>query len=597
VVARLRRDATLERATTELKTIAARLEHAYPETNSGMTATVVDLRESMVGSVRRPLRVMLAAVTLVLLIACANVANLSLVRAMTRERELSIRTALGAGRGRLMRVVLAESVLLALAGGAVGLALAAFGTDLLVAAQAGNLPRIGEVRVDWGMIGFTMGLSMLTGAVFGLIPAVRASSGLDVSGTLKQAGRGQAGSRGAQWVRSVLVVAQIGLAVVLVSGAGLVIRSFAHLTMVDPGFRPRGIATFDITLPNRKYSQATKQRQFFTDLLGRVRALPGVSDAAGVFGLPFSGFKYTISVELRDGRPAYDRPGEQQYVEVRVVTPEYFRTLGIPLVRGRGFAASDRAGTPPVVIVDQAAARMLWPGMDPLTHTVEVGTRLNQGSDAPRVGGEVIGVTADLHEAGFDSDPEPHLYAVYDQFPVGFLSLAVRASGDPEQLVRPVLGAIRSLDVELAVSQVRTMGDLLSRSVAQPRFYLVLLSCFAGGALLLAAIGLYGVITYAVGQRTREFGLRMALGAQRGDVAVLVLRWGMVLVSGGVLVGLAGAVVSTRLLRAILFEVSPLDPITLLAATLVLGAVSILASYVPARRAAQVDPMVALRSE
>jgi putative ABC transport system permease protein len=597
VVARLDRDATIERASAELKAIASRLEEAYPEPNTGMTAAVVDLKESMVGSVRRPLGVMLAAVSLVLLIACANVANLSLVRAMTRERELSIRTALGASRGRLMRIVLAESLVLAVVGGAAGLILAAFGTDLLMTLQAGDLPRVGEVQVDWRVLGFTLGVSLLAGFAFGLMPALRASTGVDVNRGLKEGARGQAGTRGARRARSALVVAQIALAVVLVSGAGLVIRSFAKLTAVDPGFQPRGVATFDVSLPDLRYPEPAQRRQFFSDLLGRVRSLPGVSEAAGVFGLPFSGFGYTISVERLDGGPAYDRPGEEKSVQVRVVTPDYFRTLGIRLVSGRSFAGGDRAGVAPVVIVDRSAARLLWPGQDPLGHTLELGTSLRQGPGAPNVGGEVIGVVSDLREYGLDSEPQPHLYAVYDQFPVGFLSLAVRTQGDPALVVRPVLGAIGSLDPQLAVSQVRAMDELLSRSVAQPRFYLVLLSCFAAGALVLAAVGLYGVITYAVGQRTRELGLRMALGAKRGDVTRLVLRSGLMLVSAGAVLGLGGALLTTRLLRGLLFEVDPLDPVVLLAGTLVLAGVSVFASYVPARRAARIDPMEALRYE
>jgi putative ABC transport system permease protein len=376
-----------------------------------------------------------------------------------------------------------------------------------------------------------------------------------------------------------------------------VIRSFAKLTAVDPGFQPGGVAAFDLSLPSFRYPEAAQRRQFLDELAGRVRALAGVSDVAAVFGLPFSGFSYQISVEQLDGRPAYDRPGEEKSVEVRVVTPEYFQTLGLRLVGGRGFAASDRAGSAPVVIVDQSAARLLWPGQDAVTHTLEIGTRLGLGPTAARVGGEVVGVAADHREYGLDSEPEPHLYAVYDQFPVEFYSLVVRTPGDPKQLLRPVLGAIRSLDPELAVSQVRTMDELLSRSVAQPRFYLVLLSCFAGGALLLVAIGLYGVIVYAVGQRTRELGLRMALGAQRGDVTTLVLRWGLVLALIGAIAGLGGAVAATRFLRGLLFEVDPLDPMALLAGAFVLAVVSILASYVPARRAARIDPLEALRYE
>ena len=533
----------------------------------------------------------LGAVGLLLLIACVNVANLLLARAMGRRREVAIRKALGAGRWRLVREMLTESVLLGLAGGALGLLLAVWGTAGLAALHTDRIPRLSETGVDGVVLAFTAGVSLATGLLFGLVPALRLSAAADLQPQLRAGGA--AGGREGRRLRAGLVAAEVALAVTLLAGAGLLLRSFLNLRQVDPGFDADGVLAFDVALPEARYETAPQRAQFFDQLLERVQALPGVTGAGAVFGLPLSGLRYSITLASRDGI-GFDTPGQAPSTQVRIATPDYFQTLRMPLVAGRGLVAADRQGAPPVVVINRAAAQRLWPGEDPLGHTLVLGTRFG---GPERVGGTVVGVVADAKGQGLDQAATAEVYLAAAQVPVDFMSVVVRTAGDPLALTGAVRAEVGRLDPELPVFRVRPLTALTAEAVAEPRLYAFLLALFAAAAALLAAVGIYGVTAFAVGQRHHEIGVRMALGARPGQVLRLILRQGLALTLTGVAAGLAVALGASRAVRGLLFGLSPSDPGTFAAVALLLAAVAMVATYLPARRAARVDPLVALRHE
>lgn len=586
VIGRLKPGVTMEQADTEVRTISQRLQQEFPETNSeNISLSMVRLQDEMLGEVRTPLLILLGAVSLVLLIACVNVANLLLARATARSGELAVRVALGARRGRLIRQLLTESMLLGLAGGAAGLLLAVWGTQALIAARPEGIPRLDEIGIDGSVVTFTAGVALATGILFGLLPAVQVTrSGL--SGSLREGGRGSLAARGADRTRRGLVIAEMALAVMLLIGAGLLIRSFLQLSAVDPGFRTERVVTFDLSLPSSVYEDGAAIRGFYDQLLNRVEALPGVEAVAAASELPLTGFGsiYGFEIENREPPP----PGFVQDAAVTRVTPGYLRTLAIPLRNGRVVDERDRADGPEALLVNEAFVRRYFPNEDPL------GRRLTFDGENWV---EIVGVTGDVPQQGLDQEVRPGIYAPFPQFTTRSMTVVVRTSTDPLALTRTIRAEVDALDPNLPVERFRTAGQIVSESVAQPRFYTMLLAVFAGVALVLAAIGIYGVISYAVAQQTREIGVRVALGAEARDVVGLVLKRALLLSVVGVGVGIGGALLLTRLLDTLLYNTATTDPLTYLAVAVTLLGVALLASYLPARRAARVDPMIALRGE
>jgi putative ABC transport system permease protein len=588
-IGRLRAGVSPEAARAEASTIGARLAAAYPEANEGVGLTVRPLHEAMVGKVRTPLVVLLGAVGLVLLIACANVANLLLSRAVAREGELAVRSAMGAGRGRLVRQLLTEAAVLGLLGAAAGLVIAAWGGEAIQALQPRGVPRLDEIRLDRVVVAFTLGCALLTTLVFGTIPALlstRRSSAL----ALREGGRGLLSGRGGH-LRRGLAVAEMGLAVTLLAGAGLLLRSFAQLSHVDPGFESDSALVFHLSLPDGRYADDGAKALFYRRALETFDALPGVQSSAATMGVPLRGFGFSFSFAV-DGRPEVP-PAQQPTLETRVVTASYFRTLGIPLVRGRGFAETDDATAPRVVVISREAARRYFAGEDPVGKRI----RLGWGPPQDNVGGTVIGVVGDVKEAGLDEAQAAEIYLPYAQKPMGGMDVVVRTTVPPLSLAPAVRAAVHDLDPDLPVARIEPFSRIVAASIAEPRFYTTLLTAFAGTALLLAALGLFGVISVGVSQRTREIGVRMALGAHSRDVLRLVLREATALAVVGIAVGLAAAFALSRTLSTLLFDLSPRDPVAFLAAPLVLLLTAVIAALVPARRAARVDPIEALRSE
>ncbi len=590
VVGRLAPGADQRRAQGELTTIARRLERAYPASNSGWGVELVGLHERIVGEIRPALLLFMGAVGLVLLIACANVANLMLARVATREREVTIRAALGASRRRLIRQLLTESVVLALAGGALGVGIAVWGVHALQGLEPGTIPRLDEIGVNGSALAFALGLSILTGLLFGAAPAARLMR-YDIRGGLTEGGRGMAGHRTAGRTRSLLVLAEVALACMLLVGATLLLTSFIRLQGVDPGFAPGGILTARVTLPRARYDDPARQVAFAGALLERVRGLPGVASAA-----------LTSDAPLGDGPPywAFAVAGVEQpppeVVQDAVVfrtTPDYFQTFGIPLLRGRLYQPSDRADAAPVALINDALARRYWPDRSPL------GARITFGNpaDTTSVWMTVVGVVGDVRQEGAAAAAYPQVYLPLAQLSSRSLLIALRTSGDPLALAPAVKRAVAGIDANLALGRVATMEERVAVSLARPRVNALLLGGFATTALVLAALGIYGVIAYGVVQRTRELGIRMALGARRDDVLRLVLRQGMVPVLAGLALGLGGAAAASRVLRGLLYGVGGTDPITYAVVAAFLAAVALLASYLPARRAAMTDPLVALRNE
>ena len=589
-VARLKEGVTLEQANADMKTVASRLEHDYPDFNAKTGAVAVPLQEYVAGDLKRPLFVLLGSVGFVLLIACANVAGLQLVRGASRGPELAVRTALGAGRGRLVRQLVTESVVLSLAGGVVGLLAAIWGTQLLVRAAPPNTPRLSSIHVDGVVIALTMLVSFATGVLFGLVPARRALAP-DVARELREGGRSGAGRAGGDRLRRILVVGELALSVMLLAGAGLLIKSFDRLTHVDPGFHPEGTVSFALSLPNGKYDTWEKQSAFMDQLLERMHAVGGVRQTGAALALPLTMFRFGFSFAI-DGKPPVN-PNDQPDAEVRVATPDFFATLGIPIVKGRGFTDADRAGAVHVLLITEAGAKKFFPGEDPIGKHVKFGW----GQGDKTLQGDIVGIVGDVKTVSLAQATLPQFYAPYAQRPVSSFNVVLHGARDPQAMITDARRAVHELDADLAVSRVKTLDQVVAESVAQPRFYMLLLATFAFVAVVLSAIGIYGVIAYLVGKRAREIGIRLALGASPRSVIRMIVREGAAMAGIGALLGLAGALVLTRSMRALLFEVAPTDPATYVLVTLGLTAVAIAASCIPALRAAAVDPALVMRSE
>ncbi|PYS82145.1 MAG: ABC transporter permease [Acidobacteria bacterium] len=594
-VARLKDGVTFEQAEAEMKSIAERLAVAYPKENAGNSVTLTPLREYFVGDIRMSLFVLLGAVGFVLLIACANVANLLLARAASRSREIAVRTALGASRFRIVRQLLTESVILGIVSGAVGLLLALWGVDVLRRASLDIIPTTADISLDRTVLFFTLGVSLLTGVAFGLAPALQASKP-ELNEALKEGGRSGAEGSARNRVRSLLVVAEVALSLMLLVGAGLLVRSFMRLRQTDTGFRPDNLLTMELSYSVGK-DEGQKAVNFFRAVEERVRALPGVEAVAVSNGVPMIGASET-SFQI-EGRPPA-APGKRPMSVVYYPTHDFLNAMGIRLVRGRFFDEHDTQNAPLVAVIDEEFAREYFPGEDPVGKYFAG----NKEMDIPHA--EIVGVVAHVKNYGLDT-PGPvqaEFYSSRDQVPDRFqplladrVSLVVRTSSDPAAMATAVRRAVQEVDPNQPVYNVNTMEQVLSDSVASQRLSMLLLSIFAAVAMTLAAVGIYGVMSYAVAQRTHEFGIRMALGAQGGDVLRMVVRQGMLLTLVGVGAGLLGALALTRVISSLLYGVSATDPLTFAGVPLVLVAVALAACLVPARRATKVDPMVALRYE
>jgi putative ABC transport system permease protein len=587
-VARLKDGVTRERAELELSHLARRLEEQYPEFNKGWGAEVVSLRDQFAGPIKPVLWVLLGAVGFLLLIACANVANLLLARGASRQKEIAIRTALGAGRARVVRQLLTESVLLAVFGGVLGLLLAWWGVELLLALSPRDVLDLGGVGLNVPVLVFTLGVSLLTGVVFGVVPAFEASR-VSTSESLKEGAKGTtAGKRGGR-LRGAFVVVEIAMALVLLVGAGLMLKSFARLRSVDPGFEPDNLLTMRVSIPVRKYKEDAQFIAFMRQAAERLAALPGVEAAGAVNYLPFAGPGSATNFKIV-GRPD-PPPGEEPDTDVRVTDENYFRAMGIPLLRGRMYTAQESAERGRVAVVTQSFVEKYFPGEDPLGKQLLVNMK-----DEPNPT-EIVGVVGDIKLHALDEAPQPTVYWPHAELVYSAMTFVVRTKGDPAALGTAARGAIQALDADQPVADMRPMGQFLAESVARARFSATLLGVFALVALVLAGVGVYGVMAYAVAQRTHEIGVRVALGAQGRDVLRLVLGQGMALAGAGLAAGLVGAFALTRLLSTLLFEVSTTDVTTYATLTGFLLLVAFLACYLPARRATKVDPMVALRYE
>jgi putative ABC transport system permease protein len=603
-VARLKPGVTFAQAKAEMDTIGANLEKQYQDSNAGNGIGLHPLLEVFVGDVRRPLWVLFAAVAFVLLIACANIANLLLARAQSRQKEMAIRSAMGAGRWRIARQLLTESVLLALIGGTLGMLVAQWGVRLILYISPDALPRSKEIGLDWRVLAFTIGLSFVTGLLFGLVPALQAGV-VDVHETLKETGRGTSGRH---WLRSSLVVVEVATTLVLLVGAGLMIRSFYRLQKVNPGFSYDHLTSFTIALPQKKYAESEQREQFYNRLLENLRGLPGVEATAAASGLPLGNNGWQTSFVI-DGRP---RPPREQtpLMEACLVTPDYFKAMNIPVKSGRVFDSHDDrswlAGKDlskldddekfiaPLnsIVIDEEFARRHWPGEE------AVGKRIAMGSEKDPRFLTVLGVVGRVKMEGLGTDSKRvQGYFPFAQIPSGGMTVILKAAGDPNQLIAAVRQQVKAIDPDQPIYSVRSMDDIRSESVAPERLNLTLLSIFAGLALVLAVVGIYGVMSYTVTQRTHEIGIRMAIGAQPRDVFRMVIGQGMMLASVGVVCGLIGAFGLTRLMASMLFGVEPTDPVTFAAIAVLLTGVALVACYVPGRRATKVDPVVSLRYE
>jgi len=588
VLGRLAPGVSLARAQTEMSGIAARLGKAHPDTNTDWGIRLAPLQETLVENIRPALFVLLGAVGLVLLIACANVANLLLSRLAAREREVAVRTALGAGRGRLIRQFLTESTLLSLAGGLLGTLLAAVGTPLLLALFGDRIPRAQEVGVDATVFAFTLGLSLLTGLLFGLLPALHASSP-DLQSTLRDGAKG-AGDRRGRRTRSSLVFAEVSLAIILLVSAGLLLRSLRELQSVQPGFRPDHALSVQVALPDGTYGSEEKQSAFYRALLPRLAALPGVQHAAAGFPLPLSGNRYRLAFQA-EGQPA--EVTQLPRANMAFVSPDYFVTLGIPLRQGRVFDGRDGLGGDKVGLVNRSLADSIWPGQNAIGKRFTFDVPANSDSNWFRV----VGVVGDVRHLELKEESGNQAYLPLFQSPSDEAALVIRTTGNPAGLATAVARAVREIDPGLPVAGVKTLDALLYDSVAEPRAQTFLLSLLAALALALSAVGVYGVLSYSVAERTREIGLRMALGAGAGQILRQLLREGLGIVLAGTAAGLLGALFLARVLGSLLYGVSTHDPLTFVGVPLVLLAVALFATWLPARRATKVEPVVALRYE
>ncbi len=589
-VALLKPGVGLPQAVSEMETITARLRQQYPDSNNRRFNRVVSLHTHLVGETGAMLLLLFGAVGFVLLIACANVANLLLASAAARQKELAIRTALGASRFRLMRQLLTESVILALTGGALGFLLALWGVALMTKLLPQDFPRLGEIKLDWRVLGFTLVASIVTGILFGFAPSLQLSK-TDVQDSLKEMGRGVSGSRRHNRLRNLLIVGEVALSVVLLVGAGLLFRSFMQLQAVNAGFTPQQVLTARLSPAGANYRTDADYIAFYNKIIQRISSAPGVAVVGAINTLPLdkgpqAGFRI-------EGRPLLT-PDKWPGGNYRTVSTDYFRAMNIPIVQGRAFTDRDIETAPLVMIVNQALAQHDFPGENPIGKRISLG---NNGPNGQPVWWEIVGVAADVRslELREPATPEFYLSALQDSFANMFV--VVRSTVEPTAIAGSIRQAAAEVDKSAAVSDIKTMDNIVSNAVTQPRFNLFLLGLFSGIALFLSAAGIYGVTAYSVAQRTHEFGIRMALGAQVGDVLRMIIRHGMLLISVGIAVGLAASFALTRLLRTLLFGVSVTDPLTFVVITLLLSLVALIACYVPARRVTKVDPLVALRYE
>ena len=589
-VARLKAGVTMEQAESELNVLAQNLERQYPETNEGWRVSLTSVRDVVLGTPSKALWLLLAAVSCVLLIACANVASLQLARSTSRSREIVLRAALGAGRGRIVRQLLAESLLLAFIGGGFGLVLAELGVIGLRAAGPASISRLGQATVNGWVLAYTGVVVFAVGITSGLVPALQ-SSRFDLSGALREGPRGTAGFGGGSRVHSLLLLSEIAVATLLLAGAGLLLKSFWRLQSVDPGFKPDHVLTAGVSLNREKYLKDDDRRAvFFSQALERVRSIPGVESAAMISHLPFGGRGVNMGFAIA-GQPEARGDEDRLRAELRVISPDYFRTMNIPVRSGRAFSERDNRSAATAAIVNEAFVRQFFPGGTALGQRLEIAF-----SDPLRV--EVVGVVGDVRHRGYDADVRPEMYVSYLQdtiWPV--MNFVIRTQGEPLTLAANVRQEIETVDPAQAIFNVRPLEEMMSDSVAERRFNLILLLAFAIVAVLTAAAGIYGIMTYFVSQRTPEIGIRMALGASRRDVLQLILGHGMRLTMLGVAVGLVASLALTRLMASLLFGVSAIDPLTLASVAGFLIFVALLACYVPTHRAINVDPLIAIREQ
>jgi len=584
-VARLKPGTTVEQAQNEANLIAARLAQQFPEVNKDVRFTVTPLRQDMAGVAQRPLYVLLGASIGLLLIGCGNLVNLLLVRGLARNRETAVRRALGATRFRLARQAAAELLPMLALGALAGVLVAQWGVQSLIPWLPAGLPRVNEIQVNLPVLAFSGAVLLLAIGLVMLLPLVQ-SSREDLAPTLREDLRTASGSAGRVKLRNLLVAGQVGLTVILLTGSGLLIRTFAALKELNPGFRPQGVLSLQLAIPRNKYGGDDNVASFCRRILDQVRALPGVEAAGMGNRLPLSGSSGMSSVLYQRNR---EEPGVLEATDETTATPNYFEVMGIPLLQGRSFSELDATNAPLVVVVDERFARLAWPGENP------IGKRISSGPNSSWA--EVVGVVGHVRHENLESERRLQIYWNYLQRARDRMSLVVRTGEDPQSLVKPVLDAIRMVDPDQPAYAIRTLVEVVDQYLALRRFNTVMVSLFAGSSLLLAMVGIYGVLTWTVRQRTREIGVRMALGAQRRSVLALVLRSGLKLAGAGIGLGLIGAVALTWLLRSLLFGVSPIDPLTFAAVPLLLAGVVLVASWLPARRAARVDPMEALRNE
>jgi predicted permease len=598
VLATLKTGARIERARAELDALTARLRAEHPEfypPNGGLTFRVLPLQEQAIGKVRLPLIVLLASVACVLLIACANVANLVLSRALARQREIAVRAALGASRGRIVRQLLGESAFLGVSGGVLGLLLSFVSLQGIRVLGAARVPRLEEIAIDWRVLSFTSIISLLSVVLFGLVPALRLSR-VDLTVSLNDAGRGSSGSN-AMWgrrptLRTLLVIAELALSVMLLIGAGLLVRSFAHLQRVSPGFNPTSVLTLELTMTGRKYNDADAVLNTYRDLWTRLSVLPGASAVGGITALPLSGMMAWGPITI-EGRTA---PAGEKFInaDIRIVGGDYFKAMEIPLLEGRLFGDQDTRTSQRVVVVDERMAKQFWPGESAIGKRIRIGG-FDVTPDTPWM--TIVGVVGHVKQDSLDAESRIAYYRYQGQSPSRAMNLVVRSAQDPSSLAAAVTQQIRQVDADLPIYNMQTMGTRVERSLAERRFAMLLLTVFAALALGLAAVGVYGVMAYLVTQSRRELGIRLALGAAPRDVLLLVVRHGMSTTAIGMAIGLAGAFALTRVMRTLLFGVQATDPLTFVTIAATLAAVALLATYVPARRAARIDPMVSLRAE
>ena len=588
VIGRLAPGVSSQQAQAELETVVrgmrTQFKDNYPQSDS-FGATLFPLKEQVVGGMKPLLFILLGAVGLVLLIACANLATMLLARATAREREMAIRVAVGASRARLLRQSLTESVVLAICGAALGILLANWSVELVKSIGTQTIPRLSEVHIDGAVLLFTLAIAIGTGLLFGLAPGL-ASGKPDLTESLKEGGRGSTAGRHHNRLRSALVIAEVALALVLLTGAGLLLKSFVRLQNVSPGFNPSNVLTAELSLPALRYPDKASQTNFFAELDRRIASLPGVTHAGLTIILPMSGVNSDSSFMIDDRIVDDAHPGPDE--EIRLVSPDYFRTLEMPLVKGRFFTAADKLDAPPVVIINRALAQRYWPNGEALGKRMQLPTR-----EGP-VWANIVGVVGDLHHRGLDQPVKPEFYVPLLQAPYPSVILAIRSTQDATSLTSALRSTIQAIDPTLPIAHVRTLEQVIADSVAPRRLSVVLLTVFAGIALILASVGIYGVMSFLVVQRTHEIGVRMALGAQRSDVLRLIIVRAGILIGTGTLIGLIIAFFSTSLLRSVLYEVSALDLSIFLFVTFVLALVALLASYIPAQRATRADPMIAL---